>query len=48
MVNGGLTPYGVVFSSNYPVRMESLNYVNQDGDRIHAWDTVELKVLLKF
>ena len=40
MVNGGLTPYGVVFSSNYPVRMEFLNYVNQDGDRIHAWDTI--------
>ena len=40
MVNGGLTPHGVVFSSNYPVRMEFLNYVNQDGDRIHAWDTI--------
>ena len=37
MLNGGLTPYGVVFSSNYPVRMEFLNYVNPDGERIHEW-----------
>ena len=37
MLNGGLTPYGVVFSSNYPVRIEFINYVRADGERFHEW-----------